>query len=148
LSSAGPKLVDFGIARNPEETSITVSGSITGSPAWLTPEQLDDSEISPAVDVFALAAVLWFCKRGTSPWGTLGKSSSGAFMKAISDSEPSFEGFSPQQTELLSPMLRKNPAERPTALEVGASIRRLAEDQLALYFAWLEIHNLAEESPK
>ena len=69
-------------------------------------------------------------------------------MKAISDSEPSFEGFSPQQTELLSPMLRKNPAERPTALEVGASIRRLAEDQLALYFAWLEIHNLAEESPK
>jgi serine/threonine protein kinase len=144
LSSAGPKLVDFGIARNPEETSITVSGSITGSPAWLTPEQLDDSEITPAVDVFALAAVLWFCKKGNSPWGTLGKSSSGSFMKAVLDSDPSFEGFGKEESELLAPMFRKNPSERPSALEVGASIRRLAEDRLSLYFSLLEIYNLAK----
>ncbi len=144
LSNTGPKLVDFGIARNPEETSITVSGSVTGSPAWLSPEQLDDLELSTAVDIFSLAAVLYYCNNGTSPWGTLGKSSTSAFMKAISDSEPSFEGFDSDQIELLAPMLSKKPSERPSALEVGTAIREIAEDHLALYFAWLEIHRLGE----
>jgi hypothetical protein len=67
-------------------------------------------------------------------------------MKAISDSEPSFEGLGKHEIELLAPMLRKSPGDRPSALEVGALIRRLAEDRLDLYFSWLEIHNLAESS--
>lgn len=126
MSNTGPKLVDFGIARNPEETSMTVSGSLTGSPAWLSPEQLDDLELSTAVDIFALASVLYYCNNGTSPWGTLGKSSTSVFMKAISDHEPSFEGFDPDQIDLLAPMLNKKPQERPTALEVGTAIREFA----------------------
>lgn len=142
LSNTGPKLVDFGIARNPQETSITVSGSLTGSPAWLSPEQLDDLELSTAVDIFSLASVLYYCNNGASPWGTLGKSSASVFMKAISDHEPLFEGFDPDQIELLAPMLDKKPHERPTALEVGTAIREIAEDHLSLYFAWLEIHRL------
>lgn len=65
-------------------------------------------------------------------------------MRAISDTEPSFEGFDSEQVQLLAPMLSKKPEERPTVLEVGTTIRETAEDRLPLYFAWLEIHRLGK----
>jgi serine/threonine-protein kinase len=51
------KLADLGIAAAPDHTSITVEGSVLGSFSYMAPEQLEAAPASPAMDVYALAAV-------------------------------------------------------------------------------------------
>lgn len=145
ISSSGPKIVDFGIARSTEDTSVTVTGVIPGSPAWLAPEQLDDSSLTSAVDIFTLGAVLYFCAAGRSPWGRLGQSSASTFMKAISDKEPNFDDLDSDKVALLRPMLAKNPNDRPAALDIGSHIREIAGERLSHYFSWLEFHSLESD---
>jgi serine/threonine-protein kinase len=51
------KLADLGIAAAPDHTSITMEGSVLGSFSYMAPEQLEAAPASPAMDVYALAAV-------------------------------------------------------------------------------------------
>jgi len=51
------KLADLGIASVPDRTRITTAGSVLGSLSYMAPEQLDDTPSTPAIDVYALAAV-------------------------------------------------------------------------------------------
>ncbi len=56
------KVVDFGIAKisGPESQSMTVSGTMLGTPAYMAPEQIVGSPApSPATDVFAVGAVVY-----------------------------------------------------------------------------------------
>ena len=53
------KLADLGIARAAERTRITRSGTVLGTPSYMAPEQLEGAEPTPAVDVYALAAVAY-----------------------------------------------------------------------------------------
>ena len=69
LSETGIKLIDFGIAQDSEATSITTTGTVTGSPAWLSPEHLEGTELGPASDLFSAGSILVYAAKGTSPWG-------------------------------------------------------------------------------
>lgn len=51
------KLADLGIAALPDHTRITTAGTVLGSFAYMAPEQLEDGPVTPAIDVYALAAV-------------------------------------------------------------------------------------------
>lgn len=51
------KVADLGIASVPERTRITTAGSVIGSLSYMAPEQLEDAPSTPAIDVYALAAV-------------------------------------------------------------------------------------------
>ncbi len=51
------KLADLGIAAAPDHTSITTEGSVLGSFSYMAPEQLEGAPATPAMDVYALAAV-------------------------------------------------------------------------------------------
>lgn len=65
----GPKLIDFGISVFAHQSGVTTTGDLApGSPGWMAPEQLDPySVLTPAVDVFAWACVVWFATTGASP---------------------------------------------------------------------------------
>lgn len=51
------KVADLGVASVPDRTRITTSGSIIGSLNYMAPEQLDSGPVTPAIDIYALAAV-------------------------------------------------------------------------------------------
>src|SRR3954462_8568677 len=51
------KLVDLGIATASERTQITAAGTVLGTPAYMSPEQLEGGAITKAVDIYALGAV-------------------------------------------------------------------------------------------
>ena len=69
LSSDGPRLVDFGIARAFDQTGLTAVGTVAATPAYASPEQITGGTVGPASDVFSLAAVLVYAATGAGPYG-------------------------------------------------------------------------------
>jgi len=62
------KLTDFGIARAVEQTRITQVGSVVGTAAYLSPEQVRGEEATPSTDVYALGVVLYQFLTGRLPY--------------------------------------------------------------------------------
>ncbi len=55
------RLLDFGVARVElaEDSNLTLTTAVVGSPGYLAPEQVSSGDITPATDVFALAAIAY-----------------------------------------------------------------------------------------
>lgn len=63
-------LVDFGIAEAKGDTHLTMTGTAVGTYAYMAPERFQDQVITPAVDVYALACVLYEALTGVTPFPT------------------------------------------------------------------------------
>lgn len=64
LAADGARLSDFGVARAVDETSRTAPGQLLGTAAYLSPEQAQGGDASPASDVYALGCVLYEAATG------------------------------------------------------------------------------------
>src|SRR5580692_12445965 len=53
LAADGPRVIDFGISRAVDATHLTRTGMIIGSPAFMSPEQVEGSAVGPTSDVFS-----------------------------------------------------------------------------------------------
>ena len=65
------QLADFGIARSTavERTMLTMEGTLVGSPAYMSPEQvLAESDLDIRSDLYALGCVLFYCLTGKEPY--------------------------------------------------------------------------------
>ncbi|MBN8524261.1 MAG: protein kinase [Planctomycetes bacterium] len=65
------KLADFGIARSTsaERTQLTMEGTLVGSPAYMSPEQvMADKDLDIRSDLYALGCVLYYCLTGKEPY--------------------------------------------------------------------------------
>ena len=69
LAPDGPRVIDFGIARALAATPLTRTDTMMGSPDFLSPEQILDRPITPAIDVFALGSLAAFAATGRLPFG-------------------------------------------------------------------------------
>ncbi len=125
LNERGPVLIDFGIAHPEDATSLTATGLVTGSPAWLSPEQANLEPTGPASDVFCLGSLLAFAATGRPPFG---EGASVAVLVSIATRDPDLAGVDDQRCELLRRMLAKPPGDRPSAREVLGIARRACED--------------------
>lgn len=70
LVDGEPLVIDFGIAHLVNATRLTQTGMFVGTPGYLAPEIIRDSEITQAADVHALASTVFFAAAGTPPFGT------------------------------------------------------------------------------
>jgi hypothetical protein len=111
LASDGPRIIDFGISRATEATSLTQSGLVVGSPGFMSPEQAQGREVSGASDVFSLGALLAFAATGRGPFGT---GAASAMLYRVVHAEPDLTSVSGGLRNVVRACLRKNPAERPT----------------------------------
>jgi hypothetical protein len=119
LSEDGPRLIDFGISRAAEASSLTQTGLIVGSPGFLSPEQAEGHEIGPFSDVFSLGAVIAFAASGEGPFGT---GTSAALLYRVVHSRP-FLGRLPEEIRpLVEQCLQKDPALRPTTADLLAEL--------------------------
>ena len=117
LSKTGPKLIDFGISFVNDATSLTGTGMVAGTPAWLAPEQFLGREITTSVDNFAAGSTLMYAATGRTPWGA-DDSSVGAVMHTILVQEPDLTALTDFQVEIITPLLIKDAASRKTASQM------------------------------
>src|SRR5271167_1164437 len=69
LAQDGPRVIDFGIARALAATPMTMTGATLGSPDYMSPEQILNRPVTPAIDVFALGSLAAFAAVGRLPFG-------------------------------------------------------------------------------
>ncbi|MFD4946841.1 serine/threonine-protein kinase [Streptomyces sp. NPDC058239] len=120
IAPDGPRVVDFGISLAAEDTALTRTGMIVGTPGFMAPEQLTGKPVTPATDVFALGAVLTYAATGTGPFGA---GSAQALNFRIAYEEPDLAELPSSGLEIITRCLAKNPEQRPT---VTALIEELA----------------------
>ncbi|AIA01761.1 pkaG [Streptomyces noursei] len=118
LATDGPRVIDFGIARVVEGSSLTMTGFALGSPGFMSPEQVNGEEIGPASDVFSLGSVLTYAATGGNPFGN-GHLASLLF-RVVHDSPDISPVADPALRALISDCLAKDPAQRPTPREILA----------------------------
>lgn len=119
LTLDGLTLIDFGVARAAEQSQLTRTGMVVGTPAYMAPEQASGKRaVSGATDVFALGSVLAYAASGRPPFGE--ESGHGVLYRIVHE-EPGLEPLrevDPDLAELVASCLDKDPESRPTAAEL------------------------------
>jgi serine/threonine protein kinase len=122
------KVLDFGIAhlRDAEEQeggSITRAGTVVGTPAYMSPEQIDRryGEVAPVSDVYSLGVIFYECLAGRRPF--LGDSDVVLITQQLTMAPEPLAAHRPELAdarlaELVAAMLEKNPARRPQSMAV------------------------------
>ena len=146
MSDRGPKVIDFGISHVSDETSVTATGLLAGSPAWLSPEQFEGTEVTTASDVFSLGTLLSYLATGVNPWGEGSSATSASLMRAITEKSPKLEGLSVTQLKFVEPLLAKEPSQRPSAQKLLETLSAVApRDSEALVSAWLAANPVSKK---
>ncbi|MFG2002163.1 serine/threonine-protein kinase [Spirillospora sp. NPDC048911] len=114
LGSDGPRVIDFGIARD-SAAPLTMTSSIIGTPAYMAPEQFAGEVVGPAADVFAWGAVVAYAATGHPPFGA---DTLPAIMHRVLQGEPRLGDLSEPLRSLVLACLAKDPAQRPTMQDV------------------------------
>jgi serine/threonine protein kinase len=121
------RLTDFGISHAVGDVTLTSTGVLTGTPAFLAPEVARGEQSGFPADVFSLGATLYASLEGFPPFGT------DPNPMAVLHRVASGKMLPPQRTGPLTPlitrMLSTEPSARPTMTEVGATLNgRLTQE--------------------
>ncbi|BDM74232.1 hypothetical protein HEK616_77190 (plasmid) [Streptomyces nigrescens] len=116
LTSRGPRLIDFGIARPEHGLTLTRTGQIPVTPGYGAPEQVLGQRVGPAADVFSLGAVLAFAAGGRPAY--TGAEVTAVLYEVVHGS-PDLEAVPAGLRYLITPCFSKDPAARPLPTQVA-----------------------------
>src|SRR5690606_606741 len=116
------KLTDFGISRAQGDMTLTATGLVGGTPAYLAPELARGADPAPASDVFALGATLYHAIEGHCPYGDNPNQLALLHTAASGKVRPPMQAG--KATALLMSMLRPEASER---IGMAEAARRLAQ---------------------
>jgi len=123
------KLADFGIARLTGESSLTRTGDVIGTLAYMSPEQASAQPIGPETDLWALAIVVFEGLTGSNPVRgrtaaeTARNLASGEFPLLV-DERPDLEE---RLVEAVDRALEPDPNDRGTLAELGEALAAAVE---------------------
>lgn len=127
VAHGSAKLNDFGIARSENDASLTQTGLVTGSPAYLAPEVASGSSATPASDVWSLGATLYYAVTGKPPYD-VGDNLIGALYKIVHEDPPRLRGAHPM-AGLLTVMLTHDPEQRWPMRRVRDEFARISRGE-------------------
>lgn len=64
------KITDFGLAKLLDESSLTDTGAVSGTPYYMSPEQIQGKKLDPRTDIYSLGATLYHLLIGQPPFQT------------------------------------------------------------------------------
>jgi tRNA A-37 threonylcarbamoyl transferase component Bud32 len=119
LADGRAVLVDFGIAMVDGDASLTSTGLLLGSPAFMAPERARGEKPTPASDLWSLGATLFTAVEGDAPFRRDGQLPTLAAV--VTQDAPPAEHAGPLRP-LLAGLLARDPADRPTAAEARVQL--------------------------
>jgi hypothetical protein len=122
LAADGPHVIDFGISRAFEGTSVTSTGMVVGTPGYMSPEQAEGQQAGPPSDVFSLGCVLAYAATGNAPFG--GGSAASILYRVVTGA-PDLNGVPASLRQVITACMVKNPAERIGLAQLGPMIAAL-----------------------
>ncbi|MFJ9557434.1 serine/threonine protein kinase [Nocardiopsis sp. NPDC101807] len=111
LAADGPRVIDFGIARAVETTSVTASG-VVGTIGYMAPEQLEGVRLTSAVDIFSWGSVMVYAATGTEAFHGPTQASR---IARILGGEPDLGPLGEPLAGIVRSCLDKDPDRRPDA---------------------------------
>ncbi len=118
------KITDFGISRATGDLTLTRTGMLAGTPAYLAPEVARGEDSTSASDVFSLGATLYASVEGVPPFGS--DDNALALLHAVAAGRVIPPTQAGPLTALLMRLLRDDPAERPSAIDARRELGRIA----------------------
>jgi serine/threonine protein kinase len=113
-------LTDFGIATTTWDGPGSVSDKVSGSPAYMAPEQVQGGKAEPASDLFSLGATLYTAVEGRSPFG---KGCPVATLSAVVDDPPAPFRRAGPLAPVVEGLLAKDPGRRPDTGQARRALR-------------------------
>ncbi|MGH3311489.1 MAG: protein kinase domain-containing protein [Streptomyces sp.] len=138
LTAEGPKVIDFGIARAADVTSVTGTGMRAGTPAYMAPEYIRGQDLTEAVDVFALGLVAHFAATGRLAFGG---GSSHSVTYRILEQDPDLDDCPEPLRTVAARCLEKDPQRRPTPAEVIRLCRRSVPARATAEGTVVDVHS-------
>ena len=114
LTDAGPKVIDFGIARRQDTTAVTKTGMMIGSMGFMAPEQISGHP-GPEADIFAWGVTVAYAATGRSPFGA-GNTHSVLYRIMYGDAD--IASVPDSLLPLVEASLAKDPQSRPSARQL------------------------------
>ncbi|MEV5015881.1 protein kinase [Streptomyces sp. NPDC053780] len=121
LAPDGPRVIDFGISVAADDTKLTTTGAVVGSPGYLPPEQLVGGEVGAAGDVFALGALLVYAATGSGPFG--GGLPFNVNYRVVHE-DPDLTDLPHELADVAARCLAKDPRRRPEVPDLLAELGR------------------------
>ena len=108
------KLTDFGLARAVDEVGLTRSGTLAGTPEYMSPEQARGADVDHACDLFSLGSVIYAMCTGRPPFSS--DSCYGVLRRIVEEQPVAIEQFHPELPayvlELVRVLMEKDPGQR------------------------------------
>jgi len=121
LADDGTAMIsDFGISHALGDATLTSTGLVHGTLAYLAPEVARGASSSSASDVFSLGATLYAALEGGPPFGT--DSNAIALLHRVASGEFAVPEHAGPLEPVLMEMLRADPGSRPTMADVSARL--------------------------
>jgi serine/threonine protein kinase len=105
-----PVLTDFGLVRLLDSTMHTTTGSVSGTPAYMSPEQARGEKVDKRTDIYSLGILLYEMLAGGVPFQA--DTTFGMLMKHINEPPPVIKGISKDLQALVDRALAKDPSLR------------------------------------
>ncbi|TDV47876.1 protein kinase domain-containing protein [Actinophytocola oryzae] len=119
------KITDFGVSRAVGVGTVTTTGILAGTPAYLAPEVAGGGKATPRSDVFSLGAMLYAAMEGLPPFGV--DDNPIALLHRVATSHVTPPQRSGHVTELVLWLLRRDPTQRPTMRVAHEALATVAE---------------------
>jgi serine/threonine-protein kinase len=114
-----PVITDFGLVRIAHSATQTASGVVSGTPAYMSPEQAQGTKVDHRSDIYSLGVVLYEMLAGRVPFEA--DTSWTVILKHIKDPPPQIEGIQPPVQGVVERVLAKDPEMRyQTCRELAA----------------------------
>lgn len=123
-------VTDFGLARVADEATMTRSGSISGTPQFMSPEQARGETLDPRSDLFSLGSVLYAGCTGHSPFRS--ETLFGVIKRVSEDQPRPIRETNPEIEPWLAAFIEKLQAKKPSdRFDSANQVAELFADELA-----------------